>query len=93
MKAQPQAKDTIISKLKETIHSLRDNANPKKVKKDIVDIETINIELEHSVAKLLSKNERLHKEIEHLKKIFKDQFDSIKKARACSKENSDSLIV
>ncbi|GKB93651.1 retrovirus-related pol polyprotein from transposon TNT 1-94, partial [Tanacetum coccineum] len=34
----------------------------------------------------------LHKEIEHLKKIYKDQFDSIKKTRACSKEHIDSLI-
>ncbi|GJT83409.1 putative ribonuclease H-like domain-containing protein [Tanacetum coccineum] len=56
------------------------------------EIEAINIELEHSVAKLLSENERLHKEIEHLKKIYKDQFDSIKKTRALSKEHDDSLI-
>ncbi|GKA04993.1 retrovirus-related pol polyprotein from transposon TNT 1-94 [Tanacetum coccineum] len=55
-------------------------------------IETINIELEHSVAKLLYENERLHKEIEHLKKIYKDQFDSIKKTCALSKEHCDSLI-
>ncbi|GJR16994.1 retrovirus-related pol polyprotein from transposon TNT 1-94 [Tanacetum coccineum] len=92
LQAQLHAKDTVISKLKETIHSLRDNANPAKVKKDIDEIETINIELEHSVAKLLSKNEFLHKGIEHLKKIYKDQFDSIKETRTCSKEHSDSLI-
>nr|GEX09292.1 hypothetical protein [Tanacetum cinerariifolium] len=48
LKAQLQAKDTVISKLKETIHSLRENANLAKVKKDIDEIETINIELEHS---------------------------------------------
>ncbi|GKC43591.1 hypothetical protein Tco_1061313 [Tanacetum coccineum] len=53
LKAQLQAKDTVISKLKETIHSLRENVNPAKVKQDIDEIETINIELEHSVAKLL----------------------------------------
>ncbi|GJT82027.1 retrovirus-related pol polyprotein from transposon TNT 1-94 [Tanacetum coccineum] len=56
------------------------------------EIETINIELEHSVAKLLFENELLHKEIEHLKKIYKDQFDSIKKTHALSKEHYDSLI-
>ncbi|GKE10550.1 hypothetical protein Tco_1414101 [Tanacetum coccineum] len=44
-----QAKDTVISKLKETIHSLRENANPAKVKKNIDEIETINIELEHKL--------------------------------------------
>ncbi|GJX06939.1 hypothetical protein Tco_0194871 [Tanacetum coccineum] len=57
-----QAKDTVISKLKETIHSLRENVNPAKVKKDIDEIKTINIELEHSVAKLLSENEKITKE-------------------------------
>ncbi|GJU95088.1 hypothetical protein Tco_1319844 [Tanacetum coccineum] len=92
LQAQLHAKDTIISKLKEIIHSLRDNANPARVKKDIDEIETINIKLEYSVAKLLSENELLHKEIEHLKKIYKDQFDSIKKTRACSKEHNNSLI-
>ncbi|GJS78206.1 hypothetical protein Tco_0728087 [Tanacetum coccineum] len=64
----------------------------KKVKLEMDETETINIELEHSVAKLLFENERLHKEIEHLKKIYKDQFDSIKKTRALSKEHGDSLI-
>ncbi|GJY28865.1 hypothetical protein Tco_0404632 [Tanacetum coccineum] len=44
-----KAKDTAISKLKETIHSLRDNANPVRVKQDIDEIETINIELEHNL--------------------------------------------
>ncbi|GJS53143.1 retrovirus-related pol polyprotein from transposon TNT 1-94 [Tanacetum coccineum] len=66
----------------------------KKVKKDIVEIETINIELEHSVAKLLLENENLRKEQEqeHLKSIFEDQFDSIGKTRVQSKEHCDSLI-
>ncbi|GKD45128.1 hypothetical protein Tco_1269773 [Tanacetum coccineum] len=73
-----QAKDTVISKLKETIHSLRENVNPAKVKKDIDEIETINIELDHSVAKFLSENEKLHKEREHLKKTYKELYDSIK---------------
>ncbi|GJW01332.1 hypothetical protein Tco_1556583 [Tanacetum coccineum] len=44
-----QAKDIIISKLKETIHSLRDNANLARVEQDIDEIETINIELEHNL--------------------------------------------
>ncbi|GKA06256.1 retrovirus-related pol polyprotein from transposon TNT 1-94, partial [Tanacetum coccineum] len=56
-----QAKDTVISKLKETIHSLRENANPDKVKKDIDEIETINSKLEHSVAKSLSVKSRKDK--------------------------------
>ncbi|GJT79909.1 hypothetical protein Tco_1054251 [Tanacetum coccineum] len=85
LKAHIQAKDTIINKLEERIYALRDN--PDKVKKDIDEIETINIKLE-----LLSKNEDLHKEIMHLKQIYKDQFDSIKKTRVSNKEHNDSLI-
>ncbi|GJX36615.1 integrase, catalytic region, zinc finger, CCHC-type containing protein [Tanacetum coccineum] len=46
----------------------------EKVKPEMDEIETINTELEHSVAKLLSENEHLHKEIGHLKKIYKDKF-------------------
>ncbi|GJZ48680.1 hypothetical protein Tco_0602512 [Tanacetum coccineum] len=92
LKAQLQAKDTTICKLKEHIKSMRENDKEEKVKHEMDEIETINIELEHSVAKLLSENEHLHKEIKHLKKIYKDHFDSIKKTCALSKEHGDSLI-
>nr|GEU32286.1 vacuolar protein sorting-associated protein 41 homolog [Tanacetum cinerariifolium] len=44
-KSQSQEKDTVISKLKERIKSLSGNKNIDKVKKDIEEIETINIEL------------------------------------------------
>ncbi|GJW20951.1 retrovirus-related pol polyprotein from transposon TNT 1-94 [Tanacetum coccineum] len=71
---------------------MRENNKEENVKQEMDEIKTIKIELEHSVAKLLSKNERLHKEIEHLKKIYKDQVDSIKNTRALSKEQCDSLI-
>ncbi|GJX22305.1 hypothetical protein Tco_0226750 [Tanacetum coccineum] len=92
LKAQLQAKDTTICKLKEHIKSMRENNKEEKVKQEMDEIKTINIELEHSVAKLLSENECLHKEIKNLKKIYKDQFDSIKKTRALSKEHCDSFI-
>ncbi|GKD96148.1 hypothetical protein Tco_1380045 [Tanacetum coccineum] len=92
LKAQLQAKDTTIRKLKEHIKSMSENDKDEKVKHDMDEINTINIELEHSMAKLLSENELFHKEIEHLKKIYKDQFDSIKKTHALSKEHCDSLI-
>ncbi|GKB42709.1 hypothetical protein Tco_0887651 [Tanacetum coccineum] len=91
-KTQLQAKDTTICKLKEHIKSMRETDKEDKVKQKMDESETINIELEHSVAKLLSENERLHKEIGHLKKIYKDQIDLIKKTRALSKEHNDSLI-
>ncbi|GKF31673.1 hypothetical protein Tco_0101471, partial [Tanacetum coccineum] len=45
-------------------------SNEAKVKTGIDVTETINIELEHSVAKLLAENEQLHKENEHLKQTY-----------------------
>ncbi|GKC04221.1 hypothetical protein Tco_0995831 [Tanacetum coccineum] len=51
-----------------------------------------NVELENRVAKLLSENEHLCNEINHVKQVFKEQFDSIKKTCVRSKEQSDSLI-
>ncbi|GJS50972.1 hypothetical protein Tco_0624334 [Tanacetum coccineum] len=56
-----------------------------KVKHDIDVIETINIELEHNVAKLLKENETL-------KKHYKELYDSIKTTRARNIEHTTSLI-
>ncbi|GKA32905.1 ribonuclease H-like domain-containing protein [Tanacetum coccineum] len=72
---------------------MRENNKEEKVKQDMDEIETINIELEHSVAKLLSEKEHLHKEINHLKQIYKDQFNSVKRTRVYTKEHSESLIL
>ncbi|GJX71452.1 hypothetical protein Tco_0308623 [Tanacetum coccineum] len=66
-----QEKDTVIRKLKEKIKSLSVNMNEDKVKKDIEEIETINIELDHRVSKLIAENE-------HLKQTYKQLYDSIK---------------
>nr|GEW05121.1 reverse transcriptase domain-containing protein [Tanacetum cinerariifolium] len=49
LKAQLQAKDTIICKLKEHIKSMRENDKEENVKQDMNEIETINIKLEYSV--------------------------------------------
>ncbi|GJV52731.1 hypothetical protein Tco_1448472 [Tanacetum coccineum] len=64
---------------------LTDNHNEAKVKHDIDVIETINIELEHKVAKLLKENETL-------KKHYKELYDSIKTTRAKNIEQTTSLI-
>ncbi|GKA54240.1 hypothetical protein Tco_0753189 [Tanacetum coccineum] len=71
---------------------LNETSNKAKIKKEIEVLETINIELEHSVAKLLAENEKLHKENEHLKQTYKDLYDSIKKTRVQTKDHNDSLI-
>ncbi|GJS49365.1 hypothetical protein Tco_0599486 [Tanacetum coccineum] len=92
LKARLQDKDKTICKLKDTIKSLRENTKEENVNHDKWEIEPINKELENSVAKLLSENERLCNEINHVKQVFKDQFDSIKQTRVRHKEQSDSLI-
>ncbi|GKC65854.1 putative ribonuclease H-like domain-containing protein, partial [Tanacetum coccineum] len=74
LKAQSQEKDTVIKKLKERIKSLSGNMNEDKIKKDIEEIETINIELDNMVSKLITENE-------HLKQTFKQLYDSIKPIR------------
>ncbi|GJT11707.1 hypothetical protein Tco_0858749 [Tanacetum coccineum] len=76
--------------LKKTVAQLK--SNEAKVKNDIDVTETINIELKHSVAKLLAENEQLHKEKEHLKQTYKDLFDSIKRTRVQTKDHNDSLM-
>ncbi|GJS11838.1 hypothetical protein Tco_0368634 [Tanacetum coccineum] len=60
--------------------------NEARVKHDIDVIETINIELEHKVAKLLKENETL-------KKHYKELSDSIKITRDKTIEHTTSLIV
>ncbi|GKD19636.1 retrovirus-related pol polyprotein from transposon TNT 1-94 [Tanacetum coccineum] len=61
LKDQLQAKDNIIRKLKEHIKSMRKNSKEEKVKQDMDETETINIELEHKhcnslIAQLNSKS-------------------------------------
>ncbi|GJS60257.1 retrovirus-related pol polyprotein from transposon TNT 1-94 [Tanacetum coccineum] len=56
-----QDKDKTICKLKDTIKSLRENTKEENVNHDKWEIEPINKELENSVAKLLSENERMFK--------------------------------
>ncbi|GJT00918.1 retrovirus-related pol polyprotein from transposon TNT 1-94 [Tanacetum coccineum] len=84
-KPQSQAKDTVIVKLKEQIKSLRGNGEDSSVKMDMDEIETLNIELEHRVTKLVTENE-------HLKQTYKQLYDSIKPKRVQSKEQCDELI-
>ncbi|GJT67561.1 hypothetical protein Tco_1019041 [Tanacetum coccineum] len=65
---------------------MREKSKEEKVNYDYCKIET------KSVAKLLLENECLFKEINHVKRVFKDQFDSIKRTRVRTRKESDSLI-
>nr|GEU39008.1 hypothetical protein [Tanacetum cinerariifolium] len=64
LKAQAQAKDTVILKLKEKLRSLNGDVNERNVKREVEEIQTLNIELDHKVTKLLAENE-------HLKQTYK----------------------
>nr|GEV03884.1 putative ribonuclease H-like domain-containing protein [Tanacetum cinerariifolium] len=66
-----QEKDIVIKKLRERIKSLSGNMKEDKIKKELKEIETINIELDHMMTKLIAVNE-------HLKQTYKQLYDSIK---------------
>nr|GFB48352.1 reverse transcriptase zinc-binding domain-containing protein [Tanacetum cinerariifolium] len=85
LKAQVQEKDTVILKLRETLNSLSGDVKVRKVKGEVEEIETLNLELDHKVTKLAAENE-------HLKQTYKQLFDSIKSSRVQSKEQCDDLI-
>ncbi|GJU23911.1 hypothetical protein Tco_1157253 [Tanacetum coccineum] len=85
LKAQSQEKDTVIKKLKERIKVLSGIKNEDKIKQELKEIETINIELDHRVTKLIAENK-------HLKLTYKQLYDSIKPTRIRSKEHYDDLI-
>nr|GEZ14782.1 hypothetical protein [Tanacetum cinerariifolium] len=83
--AQAQEKDTVILKLKEKLRSLNGDVNERNVKREVEEIETLNIELDHKVTKLVAKNE-------HLKQTYKQLYDSIKSSCVRSKEQCDDSI-
>nr|GFB30799.1 hypothetical protein [Tanacetum cinerariifolium] len=68
-------------KLKERIKSLSGNVKEEKIKRKLEEIETITIELDHRVTKLVAENE-------HLKQTYKQLYDSIKSSHVRSKEQS-----
>nr|GEU36700.1 hypothetical protein [Tanacetum cinerariifolium] len=67
------------------LKSLSGNVKEEKIKRELEEIETINIELDHGVTKLVADNE-------HLKQTYKQLYDSIKSSRVRSKEQCDDLI-
>nr|GEX01148.1 retrovirus-related Pol polyprotein from transposon TNT 1-94 [Tanacetum cinerariifolium] len=77
--------DMVIMKLKERIKSLSGNLKEEKIKQELEEIVTINIELDHRVTKLVTENE-------HLKQAYKQLYYSIKSSCFRSKEKCDDLI-
>nr|GFA64079.1 integrase, catalytic region, zinc finger, CCHC-type, peptidase aspartic, catalytic [Tanacetum cinerariifolium] len=85
LKAQSQEKDTIIVKLKERLRSLSGNVQEGKIKRELEEIETINIKLDLKVTTLVAVNE-------HLKQTYKQLYYLIKSSCVRSKEQRDDLI-
>ncbi|GJY26423.1 integrase, catalytic region, zinc finger, CCHC-type containing protein [Tanacetum coccineum] len=92
LKAQLEDKDNTICKLKDIIKYMREKSKEENGNYDYGEIETKNVELKNSVAKLISENEHLCNEINHVKHVLKEQFDLIKKICVRTNEHSDSLI-
>nr|GFB76976.1 hypothetical protein [Tanacetum cinerariifolium] len=85
LKAQAQAKDTVILNLKEKLNSLNGDVKDGDVIQNVEESETLNIKLGHQVTKLATKNN-------HLKETYKQLYNSIKSSRVRSKEQCDDLI-
>nr|GEX58574.1 retrovirus-related Pol polyprotein from transposon TNT 1-94 [Tanacetum cinerariifolium] len=83
--SQSQAKDTVILKLREKLQCLIGDVKERKVKREIEEIKTLNIELDHRVTKLVAENE-------HLKQTYKQLYNSNKSLRVRSKEKCHDLI-
>nr|GEY67417.1 hypothetical protein [Tanacetum cinerariifolium] len=67
LKAQAQEKDTMILKLKEKVRSLNGDVNERNLKIEFEEIETLNLELDHNVTKLVAENEHLKQTYKQLK--------------------------
>ncbi|GKA45800.1 hypothetical protein Tco_0738596 [Tanacetum coccineum] len=63
LKAQSQEKDTVIKKLKERIKVLSGIKNEDKIKQELEEIETINIELDHKSVEISDLNASLQEKV------------------------------
>ncbi|GJW33089.1 hypothetical protein Tco_0053121 [Tanacetum coccineum] len=96
LKARLQDKDTTICKLKDTIKSLRNNTKEENMNHDKCKLEPINEELESSVEKLLSENERIYTCPNAItpstKKVDVTPMNNVKKVRFAEPLTSSSNI-
>ncbi|GJQ96720.1 hypothetical protein Tco_0007859 [Tanacetum coccineum] len=74
-----ESRSKLLLKEQDPMVFIKGNVDDSKVKIDMDEIETLNIELEHRVTKLVAENE-------HLKQTYKQLYDSIKPKRVQSKE-------
>nr|GEY84349.1 integrase, catalytic region, zinc finger, CCHC-type, peptidase aspartic, catalytic [Tanacetum cinerariifolium] len=77
---------TLREIVEKKLNSLNGDVKESKVKQDVEEIETLNIELDHMVTKLAAKKE-------HLKQTYKQLYDSVKSSRESLGDNSSQSIV
>nr|GEY60132.1 hypothetical protein [Tanacetum cinerariifolium] len=81
----PDTEETLLLAEEKKLRSLSGDVNEIKVKRKVEEIETLNIELDHKVTKLVAENE-------HLTQTYKQLYDSINSSHVRSKEQCDDLI-
>nr|GFB83153.1 hypothetical protein [Tanacetum cinerariifolium] len=91
LKAQAQAKDTVILKLKEKLRSLNGDANERKVKREVEEIETLNIELDHKSAEVSDLNASLYERVLVITAL-KEQLNKLKGKAVLTEAVSLNLI-
>nr|GEV21164.1 hypothetical protein [Tanacetum cinerariifolium] len=77
LKAQVQAKDTVILKLKKKLHSLNGDVKERNVKREVEEIETLNIELDHKSAEVSYLNASLQEKVLMITAL-KEQLNKLK---------------
>nr|GFB50849.1 hypothetical protein [Tanacetum cinerariifolium] len=63
LKAQVQEKDTVILKLKEKLNSFSGDVKERKVKREVEEIETLNLELDHKSIEVSDLNASLREKV------------------------------
>nr|GEW82636.1 hypothetical protein [Tanacetum cinerariifolium] len=77
LKAQIQEKDTVILKLKEKLNSFSGDVKKRKVKREVEEIETLNLELDDNSVEVSDLNASLQKKVLVITAL-KDQLNKLK---------------
>nr|GFB56024.1 hypothetical protein [Tanacetum cinerariifolium] len=75
----------LLQKVLKLLLTLSGDVKVRNIKREVEEIKTLNLELDHKVTKLAAENK-------HLKQTYKQLFDSIKSSRVQLKEQCDDLI-
>nr|GFB83903.1 hypothetical protein [Tanacetum cinerariifolium] len=91
LKAQAQEKDTVILKLKEKLNFLNGDVKDSNVKRDVEEIETLNIELDHKSAEVSDLNASLQEKVLVITAL-KEQLNKLKGKAVLTEAVSLNLI-